>query len=214
MDIQTGAKSKVSRLIAVLAVAISGGIFASRAGAVIITPGTSVVPNGSGVFSGTIVDNETSTLNSGTFIGSLHSVVYQQSNGWLDFVYQFSNTVVGGDSIETLSLSSYNGLTLNADYQAVTNGVAPNKIDRTPFTTASDDTLNYIFNAGVAPGSMSDLLVVQTTATSFYEGSASAIDTLPANVPAPMPVPEPATAAIAGFAMCALGMRRRNAAGK
>ena len=214
MDIKPGAKSRVSPLIALAAVAISGGMFVSRAGAVILNPGQSAAPTGSGTFSGTIIDNETGPLNSGTFIASLHSEVYQQSNGWLDFVYQLTNVVPGGDSIETLSISSYNDLFLDVDDSLVAGGVAPSQMSRSVEDVASDDTLNFTFDSGLAPGSTSDLLVVQTHATSFYEGTASAIDTLPANVQAPVPVPEPATAAIAGFTLCTLGLRRRKAVGK
>jgi hypothetical protein len=210
MDIKTGMESGVLRFIALMAVAVLGGMFASRAGAVILNPGQSSAPTGAGTFSGTVIDNETQTFTGGSFLATLHSQVYQQTNGYLDFVYQLTD--VAGDSINTLSISSYNDLYLNVDDSLVAGGVAPNQMSRTPLDIASDDTLNFTFSSGLAPGSYSDLLVVQTTATSFYEGSASAIDTIPSNVQAPVPVPEPATAAIAGFALCALGARRRTGA--
>lgn len=203
MNKNADARSKLPRVITVMGIAVVGGIFASRAGAVIINPGQTLTPAGNGAYSGTLIDDETHTI-AASFLATVHSQVYQQSNGWLDFVYQFTNTAAGGDGIETIALGSFNDLFTNADYQvgtgdtapSVPGDVAPTQVQRSPLTTSSADTINFYFPNYVEPGMTSDLLVIQTHATSFYEGNVSLLDSVGGNAQAPVPVPEPATAAL------------------
>jgi hypothetical protein len=210
-------RSCIPTLIAAVAMMASGVLFLPRAGAAIINPGQSAPTTGTATFSGTVVDNETHPFNSGTFAGSLTSIVYQESNGWLDFVYQFTNSnISGADGISKFSGSGYNYLFANADDQTVAGDVSPTTVDRNPVTSNGlNDTINFNFSAAaVLPGQSSDLLVVKTHATSFYEGSASLLDSLPANVQAPMPVPEPATLGLLSLGLVGLLARPGRRTGK
>jgi hypothetical protein len=202
MQIQNARKVSLPKVIAFAAVTAIGCLFLpqsslSRAGAAVINPGNTAPTTGTATFSGTIIDDETHAFNSGTFAGSLHSQVYQESSGSLDFVYQFSNSnIPGADGIKQFAGAGYNYLFANADDQTVAGDVSPFQVDRNPATSNGlNDTINFFFPAAapVLPGQSSDLLVVKTTATNFYEGTASLIDSLTANAQAPMPVPEPAT---------------------
>jgi hypothetical protein len=90
--------------------------------------------------------------------------------------------------------------------------VAPIQVSRLPAGTG--DVVNYYFGTtGVPFDNDTDELVVQTNATTFQSGTASFQDGGIAKILAPVPsVPEPATAAIAAFALSALCIRRRKAA--
>jgi hypothetical protein len=201
------------RRVAMMALVVSSGLLIPQARAAVLDPGQSAPTDHAATFSGTAIHTETDPFNSGTFIGSLTSTVYQQSNGWLDFVYQFSNTVPGGQGITEFTVSGYNYLFANADDQTDGADPSPNQVSRNPVSGGGvNDTINFDFPVAtpVVPGQTSDLLVVDTTATNWYEGSASLIDSATANVQAPAPVPEPATAALAGLSLFALGARRRN----
>jgi len=198
---RTNAKvSTMSRLSATAGLFCCGLLWMSPVRGAIINPGQSAPTDGLATFSGTVIHTETDPFNSGTFLGSLTSTVYQQSNGNLVFVYQFSNAnIQGADGITAFTVAGYNYLSANADDQTVGGDVSPNEVSRNPASGGGvNDTINFLFPAAapVLPGQTSDLLVVDTNATNWYEGSASLIGSLPANVQAPAPVPEPATMAV------------------
>jgi hypothetical protein len=138
--------------------------------------------------------------------------VYREPDNYLDFVYQFTNdNIPNADSITTLSLSSFNYLWANADDKPVAGDVAPDTVSRTP-VSSGDDTISFLFTTtGVAPGQTTDQLVVQTHATSFYEGNASFLDTFGVSVQAPVPVPEPVSLSLLATGAVALLIRRRRA---
>jgi len=151
--------------------------------------------------------------------GDLDSEVYADpTTGNLDFVYQFSNTFAGGDSILHFSVSGFPGWTTDADYLT---GTGTNADDAPAQVTRNSDdggsTLDFAFPSGVAVGEDSAEVIVKTNAPVSYfdeDGSASFQDGSSVTIVAPATVPEPATAAIAAFGVCAPGLRRRNAAPK
>src|SRR5271155_4503087 len=111
MDHVTQGRIKLARLMAVLGIVALGTALGARAGAAIIAPGGQLTPVGNGAFSGTVIYDNTSAFNSGTYAGSLHSQVYKESDGFLDFVYQFTNNnIAGADGIETIGIDSFNDL--------------------------------------------------------------------------------------------------------
>lgn len=150
------------------------------------------------------------------FTGDLLSTVYSDPNnpfapGDLDFVYQFTNNASSPGDIEVVSVTSFAGYQTNADFQAGTGAGIPGSVSRDP---NAGDTITWTFSPDVAPNSTSVDLVVYTNATNITMGTFSLLGSGVATVSAPVPVavPEPATFAIAGFALLGMGMRRRNRA--
>jgi len=201
----------------------------SSAMAVIIAPGQTLPTTGTATFGGgLLIDTGPQPFtgrdftNTVVFTGLLDTKVYSDPTspfgpGHLDFVYQFSNDPnPNNDNILHLAASSFSGYLTDADF-VVGSGTGGNH----PTTVARDsanlgDTVDFNFPLAfdVVPGATSAILVVKTNATSFTAGTVSIQDggNASINAPAPASVPEPATLSIAGFALCALGMRRRKIA--
>jgi hypothetical protein len=151
------------------------------------------------------------------FAGDLNTSVYADpTTGDLDFVYQFTNTFLSGDPILHLSVSSFAGWSTDADYLTGT-GTGPDDVP-TSVTRNPDNggaTLDFSFPSGVTPGTESAEVIVKTSApVAFFDddGTAALQDGGNISVTAPATVPEPATAAIAAFALSALCIRRRKIA--
>ena len=188
--------------------------------AVIINPSQSLSPVGSGAFTGSLANDTGSESFSGTdifnnvvFFGLIDSRVYVDSGtGKLDFTYQFSNNANSPDSIEQMTVGGYAGLITDADYVPATGAAIPSLVTR----SSSGDLIGFSFpgSSAVLQGQTTDLLVIKTNASNYTLGNAAIQDGGNGNVsvfvPAPA-VPEPATAAIAGFALCAFAVRRRRA---
>jgi len=210
--------------IAAVAAGLMLGALGSSAMAVLIAPGQTLPTAGAGVFGGGLVFDTgpqpfagVDVNNNVVFTGLLDSKVYTDPTnpfgaGDLDFVYQFSNdNNLNNDNILHFSATSFLGYLTNADFAAGTG--TPTDFPTTVERDSVGDTLDFNFplSSAVYPGTTSADLVVQTNAKTFQIGIASLQDggnvSLPA--PAPLSVPEPTTIAIAGFGLCALGMRRR-----
>jgi hypothetical protein len=214
---------------------VSAGViiwrFSTPVMAVVITPGqTSVTPAGAITYSygdpmlliedtgpvsftgDYVYTNDPSSPNYGEYAFT----------GTLDTQYQFTNINSSdpnddGDPINHFSISSFAKFLTDADYVAG-SGTADNYVSTVGRNSQNNgDTVDFDFSGNpatspVEPGSTSVQLVVDTNASAWYMGEASIQGGGNVSLAAPAPVPEPATAAIAGIALCALGMRRRNAA--
>jgi len=149
--------------------------------------------------------------NNVVFTGLLDSKVYVGGAG-LDFVYQFSDNANSPDPILHMASTSFSGFLTDADFVPGTGNSAPSTVGR----DSAGDTVDFNFGlaGAVLPGTISDILVIKTNSPSFALGSVSLQDggNVSISAPAPIAVPEPATVAITGFGLCALGMRRRVAA--
>lgn len=160
---------------------------------------------------------------------SLTTTVYSDPNtGGDDFVYQLANTAPNNsnsDSFDRLTLSSFSGFSVDADYAAntglvqqpspnppIAGDVAPTEVD----LSSDGSVLGYRFNPSdpVGPTGETDLLVVLTDSTTYTYGSATVIDNAYGVVLTDVPygasvvVPEPGSLAIIAMSLGVLARRR------
>lgn len=154
-----------------------------------------------GSFAGAITGNP-----SGSYIAQ----VFHNSNGFLDFVYQFSNTGAS-DFVDSVTMANFAGFMTdvfvqgagNSPVLAESHGIDPNVI-KFLFSNA--------VNNDVQPGQSSNLLVIATDATAFTGGVFTLQDGDTASVRAFQPeVPEPNSILLfgTGLSACAAILRRR-----
>jgi len=180
-----------------------------------VTPAVDTLglPTGPQVFySGMVPLND---IGGNPLTGYVQSWVYDDtaSSTTLDFVYQLTNTGAAGvDSFKELTLSPFGTFTTNVGYEQ-TAAVDPSGVDRN-----GNNVIDWYFAgaSGVAPGTSSDLLVVQTNAMNYHMGSAEVIDGGTANATVNVPfagnvVPEPASVSLIVIASGMLLGRRRRA---
>jgi len=137
-----------------------------------------------------------------------------------DFVYQLTNSGGSTDPIDELALSSFAGFTTGVDYlsNTGTGDLAPASAMSSAAPAGKTIGFNFPVPGTVAPGSTTDYVIVQTTATSIpMQGTASVIDGGSGSTGAEAPVatvvftvPEPATfGVLAVVGGMILGRRRR-----
>jgi hypothetical protein len=192
---------------------------ASLASATVLTPGSSGAPDPFSNAGWTLLATTGSqALSSGTFTANATSWVYSDSAntfcaGCLDFVYMVTRT--GGiEPIERMTASSFAGYSVDAGVVTSSPGFAPLTVDRTG--DGGVIGFNYRNAANLTGTESTQLLVIQTNATSFTAGVLSVQDGLAANGIGFQPsaaTPEPVSMSLLGGGLALIGLgrwRRKN----
>jgi hypothetical protein len=168
----------------------------------------------------------TNSLGQTTISGEYRALVYSDPGntfcaGCLDFFVTVSSNTTSLDDIERITLASFRGFLTDVGYSvgpgSIAGGVLPATVDRS--TTGSVIGFNFAVPNAVVPGQETQVLEIQTNATSFMRGTLQIIDGSVATVAAfdPCLVPEPGSISMTLLGGLLLGIvlmrRRRTAAG-
>jgi hypothetical protein len=186
---------------------------ASLASATVLTPGTSGSPDPFSNAGWTLLATTGSqALSSGTFTADATSWVYSDSAntfcaGCLDFVYMITRTG-GNDPIERITAGSFAGYLVDAGVVTSSPGFTPLSVDRS--ADGGVIGFNYQNAANLTGTDSTQLLVVQTNATSFAAGLLSVQDQLSANGVGfqPASTPEPVSMSLLGGGLALIGLSR------
>jgi hypothetical protein len=152
--------------------------------------------------------------------GHLVTAVYQQT-GTLDFYYQIYNDSTSTDALHRNTDTDFTGFLTATAFR--TNGstlpgglfidgtVAPDLADRKSNSTVGFDFNGTFFGGEIAPGTVSNVILISTNATLYKPGSANVIDGGIASVKAfaPAAVPEPMSFILLGSGLLCLGLLRK-----
>jgi hypothetical protein len=176
-----------------------------------VTPSAWVMPSVSGSGFG-FIDSKTSTVTAGSnYTATVTSAVFRENGGTLDFLYQVTNHSGSNDSLSSLVLSSFSGLTtdvfttsgpIGGYFSAPTSSTAY-AATRTN-GLANDKSVTFSFSSKLDPGTTSSVLVIQTNATNYSTGSGGVTNSIETNALVFAPTPEPTSLAL--FATCFLGL--------
>jgi hypothetical protein len=190
---------------------------ASLASATVLTPGSAGAPDPFSNAGWTLLATTGSqALSSGTFTANATASVYSDSGntfcaGCLDFVYMISRTG-GNDPIERITAGSFAGFLVDAGVVTSSPGFTPVSVDRS--ANGSVIGFNYQNAANLTGTDSTQLLVIQTDATSYMAGLLSVQDQLAANgvgfQPASTPEPISMSLLAGGLALIGFGRWRRN----
>jgi hypothetical protein len=148
------------------------------------------------------------------FTGNLTFAVYRESaTGFLDFLYQYQNNASSRDAVQHVSTTDFS-LPFTTDVRTIT-ATAPTGF--TLGTTVAADATRSTGTGGVvsfdfptpnsvAPGTTSEILVIDTNATNIVPGTTNIINGAIATVitQAPRNSPEPATLTLFGGGLLGL----------
>ncbi|HVN04498.1 MAG TPA: PEP-CTERM sorting domain-containing protein [Bryobacteraceae bacterium] len=165
----------------------------------------------------------TNSLGQSTITGDYRAMVYADPSnvfctGCLDFFVLVTSNASSLDDIERITLASFGSYETDVGYSTGTGsvlGTAPDTVDRS--SSGGVIGFNFAVPAGVAPGAETEVLEIETNATSFVAGTLQIIDSSVASVAAfaPAVVPEASSISMTllGTALLGIGLagRRRRA---
>ncbi|MDP9053211.1 MAG: PEP-CTERM sorting domain-containing protein [Acidobacteriota bacterium] len=148
----------------------------------------------------TYLTSSSASFTAATFTGTYTETVYRDSvgnlacpsGGCIDFVLQFNNTSPDSDNydaIELATLNNFTGYTIDAGVESGSGGVMPVGVKR----STNGRTITYEFGSGVAVGSGSAFLDIQTNALTYTTSTIGFIDGSTATEPGFGPAGAPLT---------------------
>jgi hypothetical protein len=137
-------------------------------------------------------------------------------SGCLDFAILLQNSSAR-DTIESISTGNFTGYRTDVGILSGLN--LPSTVDPDAVSRSSDgSTIHFSFlGSDIPPGSYSDVLVIETDATSFVPGSITVQDDVTVDVAGFAPAPEPMSLSLLGGGLTlfgVIGIRRRMKAKK
>lgn len=180
--------------------------------------GIPVVPSDGSAFTGTLVTSMSGNLSNGPGESASYTEqVYRQTNGFLTFYYQLTNTSPT-DALNEVSLSDFTGVTASVGYLTGNGGtLAPTQTPpgNEASRTASGFEINFFYQKSgtdgqFLPGQTLDYLEIVTNSTSWAPGTVSVIDDGVATTSSlgPVATPEPFSMGLLGGGLALLGVSR------
>jgi hypothetical protein len=163
-----------------------------------VLPGGTVTPDLFGAISGSVLASTgTVPLTSvpASFMSTYVAEVVADSGrgGLLDFILQTTNSPASGDALGRVTLTSFAGFAADVGTAISAGGLAGGTAPPVNITRSSaGNVVGFNFAPGVlSPGTMSEILVVETNATAFVPGTVLETDGGAASGPGFAPVPAP-----------------------
>ena len=185
-----------------IAIAAVGAVLAasSEAGAVLLSPGSTVTISGGSAdpTTGPALATATVGYNTGAGVtGLVTSRVFRDAiTGNLDFLYQVTNDSTSEDTLKRVTIVNYSGFATEVGYITGSGDDVPLAADR----SGSGQRVGFTFQntvggtgTGIEIGKQSVVFFVKTDSSAFSSGIFAAIDGGSSNVFTYAPAPEPAS---------------------
>ncbi len=201
-------------------------MMASSAHATILAPGNTVTPtvlsNLSTLIGGAptiLADTGIIGYSNASETGTYEARVYKDvTAGYLDFVYDVNETASVNSPLVSMSMGIWTGWGSDVYYVSSSpltgTNVTTSAANDTATRTAAGNSVRFVFNANGVDGSIvaqSAEMVIRVQAPTFVAGTYTLQDNVTENLKGfqPANTPEPASMAMIGAGLLALGLYRR-----